>query len=396
MSIINTLVILLNIAAYTPGKIVSNRYTLGPGDELLVVSKSTGLNVKTRVTPEGNVPLYSIIPSTQNTQPSQFQLVTSGIIKATGLTIKAFEDSLSVFSLKKLGKKDSFRVILIKPRNVAIEINGAVIHPGIYILPANSTVADAIWASGGLNGSACFSGIKLIKNHDTATVNLSTYKNLKDPAQNPSISGIDEIVVPQVQMQQSVYVAGDILSPPLSTPILMPLASDTSLLNYKTEREIKVATKAVSIEIDSATTLKKLLSHLLPVELDAKIRENNVFIKRKGDIFGVKDPNVEVHEGDSIYILPIFRGILVAGEVMRPGTFVPFIEGASIEYYVARAGGKTNLAGSTEIIRGFKALKTTSHTIPQDGDIIIVKYSKTKRFAEYVAILQGVLTLSLS
>lgn len=224
-------------------------------------------------------------------------------------------------------------------------------------------------------------------------MNLSTYKNLKDPGQNPSISGIDEIVVPQVQMQQSVYVAGDILSPPLSTPILMPLASDTSLLNYKTEGEIKVATKAVSIEIDSATTLKKLLSHLLPVELDAKIRENNVLIKRKGDIFGVKDPNVEVHEGDSIYILPIFRGILVAGEVMRPGTFVPFIEGASIEYYVARAGGKTNLAGSTEIIRGFKALKTTSHTIPQDGDIIIVKYSKTKRFAEYVAILQGVLTL---
>ncbi len=393
MNILNTLFLILNIAAYTPGKILSENYILGPGDEILIISRSSGQSIRTLVSPEGNVPLYSIFPSTQDEQKfknSQVQFLTSGIIKASGLSIKEFEDSLSVFSRKTFRKKDSFRVILLKPRNVGVEINGSVIHPGIYMLPANSTVADAIWQAGGLKGTASYSRIKLIRNRDTSEVNLSNYVDLKNPKNNPSISGIDEIFVPEIETQKSVYIAGDILVPPLSTPTVLSISDTLSTLSPE---KVMVKTRSISLEVDSTITLNELLLNHLPVSLERKLSQGNVFVKHKGKIFKAKTSDREIYPGDSVYILPLFRGILVAGEVKRPGTFVPFSEGASVEYYIARAGGKTSLAGSTEIIRGFKSTKTSPNTVPQDGDIILVKYSKTKRFAEYVSILQGILTL---
>lgn len=390
MEIVKIIVFLINLSAYTPGQLLPDNYILGAGDEILIISKTTGQNIKARITPEGDVPLYSVLPSGgENTGVSQ-QFITSGLIKAAGLSIKMLEDSLAAFSLRNFGKKDTFKVVLLHPRKVALIINGAVISPGVYLLPANYSVADALWAAGGTKGISNFSRITLIKDRDTTFVDLSTYENLKNPEQNPSISGIDEIYVPETETQKSVFIAGDILVPPLSVPALIPTLSDSLM---STTIPVRIKTRSICVSVDSAIPLKKLLSRLLTVSVEKKIRKGNIFIKRRGKILNPQKPVMEILAGDSIYVLPLFRGILVSGEVIRPGTFVPLSEGASLEYYIARAGGKTRLAGAVEIVRGFRIFKAHTATIPQDGDIIIVKYSKFRRFAEYIAVMQGILTL---
>ncbi len=390
MEIVKIIVFLINLSAYTPGQLLPDNYILGAGDEILIISKTTGQSIKTRITPEGDVPLYSMLPlGGENTGVSP-QFITSGLIKAAGLTIKMLEDSLAAFSLRNFGKKDTFKVVLLHPRKVALVINGAVISPGIYLLPANYSVADALWAAGGTKGISNFSRITLIKDRDTTFVDLSTYESLKNPEQNLSISGIDEIYVPETETQKGVFIAGDILVPPLSVPASIPILSDSLI---STTAPIRIKTRSICVSIDSAIPLKKLLSRLLTVSVEKKIRKGNVFIKRRGRILTPKNPEIEILTGDSIYVLPLFRGILVSGEVIRPGTFVPLSEGASLEYYIARAGGKTRLAGAVEIVRGFRIFKAHTATIPQDGDIIIVKYSKFRRLAEYIAVMQGILTL---
>ncbi len=394
MNIVKILFVLFNVSSYTPGKINPENYILGPGDKILIVSNTTGQNINTIVTPGGYAPLFSLqfaSTSLQSNQPQSTSitggLLVSGIIKAAGLSIKDFEDSLSVFVYRKFGKTDSFNVILIKPRTVGIEVGGAVLHPGIYMLPANLTIADAIWAAGGFTGLALHSKVLLISKNDTLSVNLSTFENLKSSKYNPSISGFNKILVPYVNPQKSVYIAGEITAVPLSSSAIT-IYNDTS-----GTLPITIKTKSISVRIDSQITIKNLLNKILVNNLQLKISEHNVLIKHNGRIHMVNDVEKPVFAGDSVYILPLFRGIVVAGEVMRPGTLIPFAEGASLEYYIARAGGKTSLSGSTEIVRGFRTFKASAQNVPQDGDIIIVKYSKTRRFAEYVGILQGILTL---
>ncbi len=97
------------------------------------------------------------------------------------------------------------RAVLLRPaptpRPVVINIDGAVVSPGVYTLPVQSRVVDAVEAAGGL-----------AKNASTGSVNLAA--ELKDgshiyiPARNPSLEISTEIVGSVVGISES----GDLIS----------------------------------------------------------------------------------------------------------------------------------------------------------------------------------------
>ncbi len=394
MNIIAYLVYLFAAYSYTPGTVSPEYYVLGPGDKIMIVSKSTGSAIKTAVSPDGKVPVYAPWSSqvdnesgssTDYQQPKAF--LVSAIVNGKGLTLKQFSDTLSYYIEEISGKKDSFNVMLISPRMVSIEISGAVYHPGIYTLPANYTVSDALWSAGGLMGMASYSGIVLISGHDTVRVNLSTFDLLDDPNNNRNISSFQKICVPFVSRDSSVYVVGDISTYPLSSPTFIPLGGDTMMSAFS------IRSRAISLPLFKSSPISNILSGPIGKNLTTKILGNRVFVKRNGKIKKVNSPSFTINPGDSLFVFPLFRGVLVAGEVMRPGTLIPFVEGASVDYYISKAGGKSQFAGPVKILRGFKLIGISRTTIPEDGDVIIVKHSRTKRFAEYVAILQGLITL---
>ncbi len=393
MTILSAFIYFLLSYSYTPGMVNPNFYVLGPGDTILIVSQSTGMSIKTAVLPDGHVPIYTSwgqgeehIQVPQYTYNTKTFLV-SGVVNASGLTIKEFSDTLSYYSKKLLDKKDSFKVMLIGSRMVSVEISGAVYHPGIYTLPANSTIGDALWRSGGLKGNACFAKIMLVTGNDTTIVNLGTFEHLNSPRDNRSISSVQKIFVPSINEDSSVFIVGDISVPPLSSPIFIPIKSDTLNTTFT------LRSRVISVPLSKPQPIYTFLEDIVGKNLNIKILGNKVFVKRNGKIKRVSSLDFEVNPKDSIFIFPLQRGVLVAGEIMRPGTSIPYVEGATVDYYISKAGGKTEYAGPVKILRGFSLINAKRTTIPEDGDVIIVNYSRTKRFAEYVSILQGILTI---
>ncbi len=97
------------------------------------------------------------------------------------------------------------RAVLLRPaptpRPVVINIDGAVVSPGVYTLPVQSRVVDAVEAAGGL-----------AKNASTGSVNLAA--ELKDgshiyiPARNPSLEISTDLVGSVVGISES----GDLIS----------------------------------------------------------------------------------------------------------------------------------------------------------------------------------------
>jgi competence protein ComEA len=97
------------------------------------------------------------------------------------------------------------RAVLLRPaptpRPVVINIDGAVVSPGVYTLPVQSRVVDAVEAAGGL-----------AENASTGSVNLAA--ELKDgshiyiPARNPSLGNSTELVGSVVGISES----GDLIS----------------------------------------------------------------------------------------------------------------------------------------------------------------------------------------
>ncbi len=393
MNFIMYFVCLLIGYSYTPGSVNPEYYVLGPGDKILIVSESTGSAIKTTVSPDGNVPIYAPWSGGEDERPNGANyeqpkaFLVSAMLKGRGLTLKQFSDTLSYYTMKILGKKDSFKVMLIAPRMVSLEISGAVYHPGIYTLPASYTIADALWSAGGLTGNACYSKITLISGSDTERVNLGTFDLLNDPDNNRNISSFQKIFVPFTDKNNSVYIVGDISTHPLSSPTFVPLSTNTTIISFS------IRSRVISIPLSESASVSNILQEPVGKNLATKILSNKVFVKRNGEIKRVNSLSFSIKPGDSLFVFPLFRGVLVAGEVTRSGTLIPFVEGATVDYYISKAGGKSEFAGPVKILRGFKFISISETTIPEDGDIIIVEYSRTRRFAEYVAILQSLITL---
>ncbi len=100
-------------------------------------------------------------------------------------------------------------------------------------------------------------------------------------------------------------------------------------------------------------------------------------------------------DGDIVYIPSSLAGVLLQGQVARPG-YLPFAPGAAIDHYVQRAGGYSEYAdeGEVRIIK-----KSTlewvdpAKTTIESGDQIWVPKKPRREFPYYFAMVRDVVSI---
>jgi competence protein ComEA len=97
------------------------------------------------------------------------------------------------------------RAVLLRPaptpRPVVINIDGGVVSPGVYTLPVQSRVIDAVEAAGGLAENASPGSVNL-------AAELKDGSHIYIPARNPSLENSTELVGSVVGISES----GDLIS----------------------------------------------------------------------------------------------------------------------------------------------------------------------------------------
>jgi len=120
---------------------------------------------------------------------------------------------------------------------------------------------------------------------------------------------------------------------------------------------------------------------------------------------GSEEDNVALADGDVIVVPPSPQTVFVYGQVAKAG-FVEYAPGKDAEYYIARAGGRTELAdrGRERIIKGRNGLWVPlDEATVEAGDRIYVPHppdeplgTKLQRLSAYIGIAGGLSGLVLS
>lgn len=241
-------------------------------------------------------------------------------------------DSIDITSYYKVVVRSESEFV----RQGMVRIKGMVAKPGRYNVLAGMTLKDIIYEAGGFQLEADLNQIELsriieVVGADGELVAVPTNIRLVSTVQNwQDDPGLDEIEVitfdqifvrpsPDFQLQQSVYLAGEVVTP--------------GEYNKQSRDE------RLSSMIARANGITEL-SHLE----GAYIVRRNVgkvsimmekALRRPGSKY-----DLVLLEGDSIYIPPRTDAVTITGNVLVPGTTVMYEKGNTrFKYYLELAGG---------------------------------------------------------
>jgi hypothetical protein len=138
--------------------------------------------------------------------------------------------------------------------------------------------------------------------------------------------------------------------------------------------------------------LKSLLVRIGRLEELADLE--STYIDRGGEHFRVNlkdyvscgsDDDIELADGDILNIPKIDQFIVVGGEVQVPGRFL-YQDDWAVARYIGLAGGPTENGSVDRVViysPDGSSRKAGKDAVPNRGDVIIVKKSKTKLFGEF-------------
>ena len=135
----------------------------------------------------------------------------------------------------------------------------------------------------------------------------------------------------------------------------------------------------------TAATLERANGELLRVDLKAFVPPGTA-------------EDIPLMDGDMLHIPAVEQIVSVGGQVQIPGS-VKFVSGWTVAQYVGAAGGPTaegSIDRVTVISKNGRSINTGRHYMPNSGDVIIIKRSKTRIFADIFGGLIGVGTLVIS
>jgi protein involved in polysaccharide export with SLBB domain len=266
-----------------------------------------------------------------------------------------------------------------------VSIDGAVRGPGTYFVGPNVALAALIQSAGGTVNWADESGVELISTAvDTQGGRSRTQRTHLPLHQGVFASYIvqphDEFHFNQVftdtgigsvavqgevrfagtyhitrgeHLSELLMRAGGLTSTayPYGTVFLRKSAADAERASYvraakQVEDELVVAMTRVGTDKISPDTFSAMQSFVN--DLRNQRAMGRISIQADPSVLAAKpelDPLLE--PGDVIYIPQRPSTISVLGQVMQPGSY-PYRAGASLEDYVRKAGGDTNLADSSE------------------------------------------------
>lgn len=169
------------------------------------------------------------------------------ISKIKDLFIGVLFGLLSAGLILLVSKPKPGRAILLRPaptpHPVVINIDGAVVSPGVYTLPVQSRVVDAVEAAGGLAENASPGSVNL-------AAGLEDGSHIYIPAQNLSLENPAELVGSAVGISESgemislVNINQASLEMLIGLPGIGPVTAD-KIINY---REDQIFTRIEEIQ----------------------------------------------------------------------------------------------------------------------------------------------------
>ncbi len=303
-----------------------------------------------------------------------------------------------------------------------IEVSGAVKYPGVYPLPHNGTVHDAVLAAGGLNDSAFLQSAELVRfevNGNSAATLKKLNVNLRgvfdnDSRHNLALQPKDKILVqgiPEYQADRKVTLAGEVKFPGVYTisrgdtllDVIHRAGGFTEYAHPEAAiftREMLKRQEAEYIEKMSDDLRKDLAGmslrssegagQLVDYEQLQSLLADLTKIKPVGRmvidmqqlIAGDPKANVRLEDGDLLAIPAFQNTINIVGQVQMPTT-VRFDDALKLSDYLERAGGMKRQAddervyilkadGSVRMPRGGFWFSSRNDLSIQPGDTIVV------------------------
>lgn len=216
-----------------------------------------------------------------------------------------------------------------------IEIDGAVVKPGLYEILPDEKLEDILALAGGLEPAARIGeayALRLGKDEGYRQLNFSTLN--KEPFQLVLKSG-DKITIPSaVDAQEKVIVEGAIYGKPQKgdEPREVPTASLRFALPYRPGLTLLGALKQIGgptpfAEPENSFILRSETGERIPVPALEEIWDGND-----------TDKNIPLLPGDYLVIPITNMNVLVTGEVVSGGSF-GYIKGYTVGDYIERARG---------------------------------------------------------
>lgn len=120
--------------------------------------------------------------------------------------------------------------------------------------------------------------------------------------------------------------------------------------------------------------------------LQQSLRENRLSISLE-DALAPDAPEVVLYTGDVIVFPRDEQTVYLTGNVVQPG-YLPYVEGQTADYYIARAGGQAPLSTGVYVFEaGTGEVHTTGGVIVKPGDTIFVNRVPTSDNPEVQALI---------
>ncbi len=307
-------------------------------------------------------------------------------------------------------------VLVIPVIDETIEISGRVAYPGTYEYRPDDTLAELLWIA---NGGGSFPS-------DAAdTIRITRFLGAKERqfrtlsraevtgavGQALRLEPFDGVYVPAVANYKEHHVAtvlGEV-----SRPGTYPIRVDTTTVRDLVEmaggftREASLVDAVlrrtpVNTPMDSVRLLQNVPAEFLTrderriVQITSRADEGNVVLDFP-KLFSEGDGthNQTLQSGDLLYVPPRRDQIVVLGAVSHPG-ILAFTPGASIDDYVAQAGGYSRKADRDDVLvlkaKLGNRLSRSDVRILEPGDRIVVPFNEPRTFLERLQTVQGVVT----
>jgi protein involved in polysaccharide export with SLBB domain len=168
-----------------------DEYVIGPGDQFVLVVKSSGAQYNLSVLPGGDV----LLPN-------------AGIVHASGLTITQFRADLKKIAATYYRGGD-FYCELVFPRTFVVYVFGDVNKPGPVQVSPPFRLDMIILAAGGISPAGSWRAVQIVQADSTVrTCDLMRLQRLGDLTQNPMLHEGQSIFVPS--RGPSIEVTGEV------------------------------------------------------------------------------------------------------------------------------------------------------------------------------------------
>lgn len=323
-----------------------------------------------------------------------------------------------------------------------LRINGEVNYPGIYVYAENTTIKDLILQAGGLTRAASTARVDVFRRMyrpeaeaastdlaEVFTFNLNNGFVIEDTAF--VLQPFDEVQVrrsPVFNEQQNVKITGAVnfegeyamTSREFRVSELVNMAGGLSNLAYakgarlvrtmtegeRARQELSLRNSQISIYEQSLESEKKFDLARADSLLDLKMNLGNTYSVSIDLEKALENPgssyDIVLRDKDLLEVPQYSDFVRVSGEVMYPIS-IPYKKGASMSYYIKRAGGYSSKAGKkltyTIYMNGSVAQlgrRDSGKNIEPGSEIVVPTKPKREGLSTSEIMILGTSTVSIS